>query len=579
MSDNLAFIAASPDIPRAGKLKPIGDRAKSCLQHDTRPPTPPTVRKFHRSIHPEPGAVRVHQARTDDPDVASTLVHGVSTKTSLAAASLINPPQKTCLQQKLEELRESVYTSRRKAPLGRAYDQHAGLPTWINDKFTFGVKTVKGLGVHEILSPSKTAEELQRESEEGREADIHNHNSFFVGMQKDRKYDWQCCSKDSTFGISIPRFTDGRDVAKSLQWLGESKKFYNPQPVWKRSGSFQKNAPLAKTNNERRKSLTFLPDHTFGILLPPDEFGVGDLIHSTEAGQYTRGKDCQRGLVSAVLHHLKRVNFCNFPSLLQAFKFYDKKGKGTIDKEDLQAACRHFQLRVSGPVLDHLMDLCDQDKDGLINFLEFANYLNWKDKMPINTQEQRILTNDHQTHAVSANTEGKASSESVQISASQALVKPEDLEPVKAGFKSLKTVRMLRRPRAAPDHFVTSSSLITADGDRPVTSNSCTYGIPSVRSDLPAPRIKRVSDTTNYGDVSTAGDLLHPPVYVVHGADKELYFSPRTKKEIAEIVRNIGVDISEETFEEAWTLASVKHPTGEVCIEDFRNVLKEIQAM
>lgn len=64
-----------------------------------------------------------------------------------------------------------------------------------------------------------------------------------------------------------------------------------------------------------------------------------------------------------------------------------------IDKEDLQAVCRQFQLGVSGPVLDELMDCCDTDKDGLINFLEFANFLNWKDKMPINSREQRILTN------------------------------------------------------------------------------------------------------------------------------------------------------------------------------------------
>lgn len=64
-----------------------------------------------------------------------------------------------------------------------------------------------------------------------------------------------------------------------------------------------------------------------------------------------------------------------------------------IDKEDLQAVCSQFQLGVSGPVLDDLMDYCDIDKDGLINFLEFANFLNWKDKMPINSREQRIMAN------------------------------------------------------------------------------------------------------------------------------------------------------------------------------------------
>lgn len=70
-----------------------------------------------------------------------------------------------------------------------------------------------------------------------------------------------------------------------------------------------------------------------------------------------------------------------------------QKGKGMIDKEDLQEVCRQFQLGVSGTVLNDLMDYCDTDKDGFINFLEFANFLNWKDKMPINSREQHIITN------------------------------------------------------------------------------------------------------------------------------------------------------------------------------------------
>ena len=62
-----------------------------------------------------------------------------------------------------------------------------------------------------------------------------------------------------------------------------------------------------------------------------------------------------------------------------------------IDKEDLAEMCHEFQLGLTRPVLDDLMDYCGTDKDGLINFPEFANFLNWKDKMPINSWEQHIL--------------------------------------------------------------------------------------------------------------------------------------------------------------------------------------------
>lgn len=45
-------------------------------------PTPPAVRRVRSSIHPGLGAVRVHRGKAGDPDVASSLIHGVSTKPS-----------------------------------------------------------------------------------------------------------------------------------------------------------------------------------------------------------------------------------------------------------------------------------------------------------------------------------------------------------------------------------------------------------------------------------------------------------------------------------------------------------------
>lgn len=49
--------------------------------------------------------------------------------------------------------------------------------------------------------------------------------------------------------------------------------------------------------------------------------------------------------------------------------------------------------------------------------------------------------------------------------------------------------------------------------------------------------------------------------------------------QITEIFKNVGVNISEETFEEAWKLASMKQPSGEVSVELFRNTLKEIKVI
>ncbi|KTF90401.1 hypothetical protein cypCar_00031101 [Cyprinus carpio] len=59
---------------------------------------------------------------------------------------------------------------------------------------------------------------------------------------------------------------------------------------------------------------------------------------------------------------------------------------------------------------------------------------------------------------------------------------------------------------------------------------------------------------------------------------KEYFFSPGTKDEIAQIFQKVGLSVAEETFEEAWKLASMRHPAGDVCMENFRNVLGELRA-
>lgn len=64
------------------------------------------------------------------------------------------------------------------------------------------------------------------------------------------------------------------------------------------------------------------------------------------------------------------------------------------------------------------------------------------------------------------------------------------------------------------------------------STDSCTYGVPSVRTDLPVPRVKRVGDRTNYGDTATAAVLLHPSVYHLHGVDEEQLLRPRSRKEV-----------------------------------------------
>ena len=58
----------------------------------------------------------------------------------------------------------------------------------------------------------------------------------------------------------------------------------------------------------------------------------------------------------------------------------DKSGRISLD--ELREVCIQFNLPVEPVLLESLMAYSDVDNDGQINYNEFANFLNWKDKMP-----------------------------------------------------------------------------------------------------------------------------------------------------------------------------------------------------
>ncbi|KAI9999837.1 hypothetical protein NQD34_011680 [Periophthalmus magnuspinnatus] len=464
--------------------------------------TPPEVRKFRHSNQPEPGVIRVHHGKAGDPDVASALVHGVSTKASLSSTNLLNPPKSTVFQEKLQQLSEAQYRSQERAPLGRARGQSGGLPAWVRENTVFGVKNT-------------------------------------IGERINRKYDLPHFSADSVFGLPTPHHDDGRNLAKTLRWI----------------------------HSDELKGPTSISSQTFGILPPSDQYGAGEVIYRTGPGQYTQGPTTQRSLVHAIRHHLKKVNFHFFPSLLRAFRHYDKKGRGLIDLQDLEEVCREFKLEPGPAVLQDLLHYCDVDGDGLISFMEFANFLCWKDNMPIKIRTRRYSL-EHMSSGLSDR----------EVPYSRPLLRPEDLEPVEPG-RPLRVPRTLTRSRGDPEAFTPSSALIGAVTDSAAGKALRSCGVPTIRTDLPAPRLRRVSDRTNYGDTADAATLLCPHVHAALGVHEQDFLCPRSKQEIAEIFQNIGLDLSQQLLDEAWELATVRSPSGDVSVENFRNVLRELKAM
>nr|XP_010973668.2 EF-hand domain-containing family member B isoform X2 [Camelus dromedarius] len=568
------FFDRMPCWPSAGKVLPIGYRVASCLTEKLpRVMTPPEAKKFFNFRYPPAGAERVFYGRANDPQIAPCLTHGIRSKISIPAKVLINPQPITTFQQKIKDKKESVYFSSRRAPLGKSHDQTPGLPKGLDTlNTTFGTAVVRGLSAKDVVNPPKSYKEVFEEGQEGHDLYIVSHNDYYVGEAKNRKYNPSSFHRFNLYGVPTPHFNDGRNMAKTLYWLQELQMKRGAKIVSKKVDDFKEKFQhkLGRVLDPIAETMNVPPDHTFGACLHPDEYGAGDLIHRRLPGEYLRGKDRQRALVAAVRHHLKKVNYQNFDTLLAAFRHYDKKGDGAIDKAELREACDQACLHLDEKLLDQLFEYCDVDNDGLINYLEFANFLTWKDKTRLKEYEERVIIKGRKSDCANP------AEANVEESEPALLIKSEDIVFKEPG-SSEKTVRTLLRPSdKVSNHYKTTSSEISAVvGAVPSTCHPI-YGIPTIRSDIPAPRIRRISDRTNYGEDGNAYSLLHPTIFSQKGVFERDFFKTRSKKEIAEILCNIGVKLSDDEFENVWNLASKKHHRGEVCVENIRNVLDEL---
>nr|XP_044991595.1 EF-hand domain-containing family member B [Jaculus jaculus] len=564
-----------PWWPSAGKLKPIGHRVATCLTEPLpRLITPPEAKKYYNFRYPPPGAERVFYGRASDPQIAPYLTHGIPSKISIPANTLINPQPITAFQQKLKDKKESLYASNQRAPLGKSHDQTPGLPKGLDVlNRTFGSRIIREFSARDIVNPAKSFAEVCEEDKAGHDLYVITHNDYSAGEAKNRKYNPSSFHRFNLYGAPTPHFNDGRTMARSLYWLHELQMKRGAKVVSQRFDDFKEKFQhkLGRDLDPIADTVNVPSDYTFGACFLPEEYGAGDLIHHRLPGECLRGKDRQRAQVSAIRHHLKKFNHENFDTLLAAFRHYDKKGDGMIDKEELQESCEQANLHLDTELLDQLFDYCDVDNDGLINYLEFANFLNWKDKVLLTEDETRVVIKGRKPDCANP---AEANAEEMEPIL---LIKPEDIV-LKAPGCSEMTVRTLLRPSdKVSKHYTTTSSEINAVVGAVPSLCHPVCGVPTLRSDIPAPRIRRISDRTNYGEDGNAYSLLHPSIFSQKGVFERDVFKSRSKAEIAGILSNIGLKLSEEEFENVWNLAAGKHHRGEVSVETIRNVLDELK--
>lgn len=72
-------------------------------------------------------------------------------------------------------------------------------------------------------------------------------------------------------------------------------------------------------------------------------------------------------------------------------KMFLQECKGRISLNDLATVCWQYSLPTEPELLAQVLDYCDVDRDGFINYAEFANFLNYN--MPSGIAEAEVSNN------------------------------------------------------------------------------------------------------------------------------------------------------------------------------------------
>ena len=359
-----------------------------------------------------------------------------------------------------------------------------------------------------------------------------------MGEQKDLNYNWTRVKKNDVFGVETPHNNDGAHVKNSLLWSDDAKSGKTQTLVSKRLDDFKERTQpkLGEVHDPIKDSLEISADHTFGVMITPDEYGAGDLIHHREANGYLRARDRERGSVAAIRDHLKKSNYHNFNDLHSAFASYDVSKSGKIEADDLVKVCKGFHLPVDDYLLNNLIAYCDSTGDGNIDYLDFCNFLNWKYEIPTEKVDQLTLKDSDQ----------------------------------------IETSRIRQIDGNLGNHQ-TSSSVINAIAGYTPTHSYRSFGVPTIRSDLPAPRTKRVGDHTNYGEQSDVYGLINPSIYTSHGLVEKDFFQVRSKDDVKAVFGAMKLDLSDKEFDAIYSTAAALNEEGGVSVDSFLHTLKTNQ--
>lgn len=109
-----------------------------------------------------------------------------------------------------------------------------------------------------------------------------------------------------------------------------------------------------------------------------------------------------------------------------------------------------------------------------------------------------------------------------------------------------------------------------------IVDPSKTFGIPTIRYDLPRPANKRITNARNYGDDASAASLLYPTSFTANGLSDEQFTQKLTHQELQDLNARSKLGLTEEQVTKTFEHAKQQSTDGDVTLASFRVSLETL---
>ena len=102
------------------------------------------------------------------------------------------------------------------------------------------------------------------------------------------------------------------------------------------------------------------------------------------------------------------------------------------------------------------------------------------------------------------------------------------------------------------------------------------FGVPTVRTDISKPKVRKVTSNQNFGDDATAKMLLNPNQFTDGGCGELEFLARVSKEDMRATAAKPSYDVGKELFEEWWEKATSYTESGAVSYATFSRAVDEL---